>query len=391
MYSSANFDAFGCLRVSEKQNLFESKLTLDTAALLWDEAETSGSGTSTSHSTTNASVTMTVATNTAGTRVRQTKRKFAYQAGNSQLVEMTFVLGAAATGITRRVGYFDASNGLFLEQSAGTLYFCIRKNGSDTKIPQSQWNGENLLGADVSTITIDPSKAQIFWFDFEWLGVGTVRFGFVLNGQRYVCHSANHANSVTSVYMSTPTLPLRYEISNDGTGAQSTLQCICNRVASEGGSLQFGQFFSTSRGATGLTTLNDSDAYPLIALRLQSTKQNTAVVLNNLTLVVTSTAAYRWALVLNPTITGTALSWSAVTNSAMEVDVARTNGSKVTGGVTLIGGYGLSNNEGNVASSVGFPGMGATIAGVSDIVVLAVQRLTGTTETFYGSIDWREA
>jgi len=81
---------------------------MSTAAhpLYWDDAETSGGGTSSALDTDRASYTLSVSASTAGTRVRQTKQRFNYQPGKSQLAAITAVLGANQTGITRRVGLF---------------------------------------------------------------------------------------------------------------------------------------------------------------------------------------------------------------------------------------------------------------------------------------------
>lgn len=83
---------------------------------------------------------------------------------------------------------------------------------------QSAWNVDKLDGTGASGITVDPTKSQIFVFDFEWLGVGRVRTGLVVDGKIYYFHYFSHANVTNVVYMSTPNLPLRYELENDGTG-----------------------------------------------------------------------------------------------------------------------------------------------------------------------------
>jgi len=108
-------------------------------------------------------------------------------------------------------------------------------------------------------------------------------------------------------------------------------------------------------------------------------------------IVCESTATFNWYLLLNPTVVGTALNFTQVTNSVVDVDAVSTNATTVTGGTTLATGTLKQTNEGSVIVDGDTDYLlGSTIAGVSDIVVLAVQRITGTTETFYGSINWRE-
>lgn len=392
--SDARADAFARMRTSTPFTIFDSKQLLDAQSLHWDDAETSGSGTGSSHSANAAASTLTVGATAAGTRVRQTKRRFNYQPGKSQLILLTGVLGAGTAGITRRMGYFDASNGIFLEQAGTALRFVIRSyvTGApvDTVIEQADWNIDPMNGTGSSGYTVDPTKAQIVIFDFEWLGVGDVRFGFVIDGQIMYCHAQPNANRRTGVYMSTPNLPLRYEISNSGAGPAASLVHICSTVISEGGFQELGYPFALHR--EGFATNNDANVYPLTCLRFKSGRFNEATVkITGLNVVCATTAVFRWALLLNPTIAGAALVYTGMTNSALEYNIVSAVTNTLTGGRVIACGIAQATNDSPpilVSPADFYPG--ATIAGVSDIIVLAVQRLTGTSETFYSAINWRE-
>jgi hypothetical protein len=126
-------------------------------------------------------------------------------------------------------------------------------------------------------------------------------------------------------------------------------------------------------------------------MRLNSNYLHSTIKLLNFNVNCTSTATYNWYLLLNPTVTGTALSFTQITNSSVDAQINTTNATTVSGGVTLLTGTASQTNETgiNIVNATDFA-MGSTIAGVADIVVLAVQRATGTTETFYGSLNWRE-
>jgi hypothetical protein len=392
---SANLDAFARLRMSSPETLFDSKQLADKQPLFWDDQLISGSGGASTYNTNQASTTLSVSASTACVRVRQTFRRFNYQPGKSLLFIQTFVLGSAATGIRRKVGLFDSKNGLFLDQQSDGAGVTVRTftSGSavDTRVLQANWNLDKLNGTGASGITLDFTKTQIFFADFEWLGVGRIRFGFFVNGKPYYCHEVLNANSNTLVYMSVPNLPLRYEIENTGTGGAVGLTHICSTVISEGGLKDTGFPFGVSRGSTALTTLNNDSIYPLIALRLNSSYLASNIKILDFFINCTSTATYNWYIILNPTIVGTALSFTQVTNSSIDADAARTNATTVTGGTVLLTGTTTQNNEGGVAKIISSDfSFGSTIAGVSDVVVLAVQRITGTTETFYGSINWKD-
>ena len=148
--NSPFIDAFARLRVASPKTIFDSKQIYDNQPLYWDEAETSGSGTSTAHSTATASTTMSVSASTAGTRVRQTKRRFNYQPGKSQFILLTGILGSGSTGITRRIGYFDENNGLFFQISGTTLSVVRRTytggSPSDDAVAQSNWILDKMDG-----------------------------------------------------------------------------------------------------------------------------------------------------------------------------------------------------------------------------------------------------
>jgi hypothetical protein len=392
---SANLDAFARLRTSDPETIFDSKQLADKQPLFWDDQLISGSGGASTYNTNQASTTLSVANLTAAVRVRQTFRRFNYQPGKSMLFIQTFIMGAAATGIKRKVGLFDARNGLFLDQDSTGIGVTVRTytSGSavDTRVAQASWNIDKLDGTGASGITLDFTKTQIFFADFEWLGVGRVRFGFFIDGKPYYCHQVLNANATTLVYMSTPNLPLRFEIENTGTGGAVGLTHICSTVISEGGLKTTGFPFGSTRGATPLTTANNTNIYPLVAMRLNSSYLASSIRILDFFINCTSTATYNWYLLLNPTVVGTALSFTQVTNSSMDTDVVATNATTLTGGTVLAAGVSTQTNEGGTSKIIDSDfSFGSTIAGVSDIVVLAVQRVTGTTETFYGSINWKD-
>ena len=217
-------DAFGRARVSDPQTLFDFQAEYDNGPLFWQEV-TAGSAT-VAHNANEAAIDLAV-TGNGDVAIRQTKQYHRYQPGKSQLCLFTFVMAPAAANLTQRVGYFDQDNGVFLELDGTDLNIVLRTNtsGSPTETKVTAWNGEDT-GVDIT-------KAQIFWVDLEWLGVGQVRTGFVIDGEFRVAHTFKNANNTDKVYMRTANLPARYEIRS--TGAAATLQAICTSIISEGG------------------------------------------------------------------------------------------------------------------------------------------------------------
>ena len=394
--NTAQLDAFSRVRVSEPKTLFDSKQIVDNQPLFWDDQQVSGSNTTSTYNTNQASTTIAVAATTAGYRVRQTFQRFQYQPGKGSLVAMTGVLGSGHSGITKTLGLLDGYNGLFFQLLGTTLQVGCRTytSGSvvNNVIPQSSWNIDKFDGTGISGIVLDITKTQIFVIDFQWLGVGRIRFGFDINGILYYCHEILNSNNNTVVYMANPNLPLRYAIQNDGTGPASNLTHICGSVVSEGGREQTGFVMSADWGTTSLVTLNNSNIFPLIALRLKSAYYMSAIDLLSITTTCTSGATFRYCLLLNPTITGTALSFSDVTNSAVQI-ATPDNGTTLSSGTQLYSGY-LDASSSSVSTIIttlqSDLKLGTNIAGTSDIVSLGISKITGTTETFYGGLSWRE-
>jgi hypothetical protein len=167
-------DAFGRARISEPETLFDSSFEYDLQPLFWDTSLSGGADIT--HDSDRHVASLTVSGSTAGTAILQTFAYHPYQKGKSQRCIPTFVLGARGAGITRRVGYSDASDGVLLEQTPAGLFLVLRSSTSggivNTRIAQADWNQDTLDGNGASKISIDETRRQILDIDIEWLGVG---------------------------------------------------------------------------------------------------------------------------------------------------------------------------------------------------------------------------
>jgi hypothetical protein len=392
-FNNTMVDAFGRLKVSNPATLFDSKQLVDNQPLYWDDSQVSGSGTSSTYNTNQASTTLAVTNATAGRRVRQTRRRFNYQPGKAQLIFMTGVLGA--NGATKRIGYFDDNNGLYFQRGTN-LSVNVRTytSGSpvNTSTPQSSWNLDTMDGNGSSGINLDTTKTQIYVIAFEWLGVGSVLFGIVNNAQLYWVHRVDNANINPVVYMSTPNLPLRYEIINDGDDPADSITHICSSVISEGGAEDTGAQFAVDTLNVPVSATTQDLLYPLLAVRLKSTHLAGTIKLRGVSVLCSTASFFRYALVLNPTVTGTALSFSSITNSCIEV-ARPTNATTLTSGTgtLLYSGYANQGTTGDL--NVVLPDLltlGAGIDGTADIAALFVQKFAVSAETYYASLRWTE-
>ena len=389
-FGSTATDAFGRLRVSNPFTLFDGAIRYRDDEFKWNQVD-SGNGLSVFQSN-ESSMLMSVSGN-GDSAVRQSKQVFSYQPGKSLLTLTTFVMNTPTAGLRQRVGYFGAQNGIYFEVDGTTVNLVIRKytSGSvdDTteKFSQATWNGDKLNGTGASGITLDVSHAQIFWSDVEWLGVGSVRCGFVINGQFIVCHIFHHANILDKVYMTTASLPVRYELTS--TGAAGTMRAICSTVISEGGYSNRSQSRAIGTSLTG-KNLSQATYRPLVCIRLKSANIDSIVVPTKFDLYGLQQAAFSYRIILNPTLTDA--SWtSAGSNSSVEYDLSAT---ALTGGTVIDEGIFVGSNKGGTASvsgnDVDFSNqLGRTIAGVSDIWCLAAIATTNNDDAV-ASVTWQE-
>lgn len=380
-FGGTNTDAFGRLRVSQPYTLFDSQNRYATDNQF--STSTSGSGAAT-HLSNESSVSMAVSTTSGDEVVRQTFRVFPYQPGKSLLLLATFKMDTAKTNLRQRVGYFNTANGVFLEQGANGITFVLRTSTSGSVsdaryVAKASWNGDKLDGTGASGVTLDLTKTQLLFIDFEWLGVGSVRCGFIIDGQFIVAHTFHNANIQTSVYMTTAVLPVRYEITNTGTVASSsTMKQICSSVMSEGGyeatSIEHVARMVSATTGTYLTTTFK----PLVSIRMASTALSAVVLPYNLNFLPTTSDNYELALFKNTTLTTP--TWTAVSSDAnVEQDLASTS---MSGG-TLVYSEFTTGKSGRVPLATGSGynwdlQLGTSLTGVSDIYTLAARTVTST-------------
>ena len=345
--SSMATDAFGRQRISSPLTLFDSSHRYKDNGL-WNTSTASG-GTAV-FSPNEGLVNLNVNTSAGSEVLRETTKVFSYQPGKSLLVFNTFVMAPAQKNLIQRVGYFGTQNGVYLQLNSDTLSFVERSlvTGvvTESTVSQSSWNVDKMDGTGPSGIILDITKAQILFMDIEWLGEGTIRLGFVIDGNFILCHRFNHANYITSTYITTASLPLRYEITNlDVTDNPSTLKQVCSTVISEGGYELRGAQLSIGTPITAPTSLAVAGTYyPIVSIKLRSGYLDAVVILTALSIMGVATGIYNWKIVAGGTTSGGAFVPAAV-DSAVEYNIT---GTSFTGGRTLASGFLTSSTQSSV-------------------------------------------
>jgi hypothetical protein len=353
-------DAFGRLRVSEAFTLGDYKHTYGIDPNFRDTLINGGT---VSHANNQAAARLTTTSNTTSRAIHQTKMYHNYMPGKSQLIKITINFYAPTANVTKRTGYYDDLNGIYFEQNgAGVLSFVVRTNTTGTasdarRIVQADWNKDKCDGTGASGLNLDVTKTQIVFIDFQWLGVGRIRCGFVHNGQVIIAHEFYNSNVLPVVYMSNPNLPIRCEILNTGATTGGYFDQICSTVVSEGGYVESGIDFSADSGQTGQSVTVANGVYPIMAIRLKNTFRgypNRVVVRSgNINIYAEDYPAY-WSLLKLDGLANITLAnstWvSADSDSAVEYNLSAT---AFTGGDRIDGGIVGTSSPGGSAKGTG--------------------------------------
>lgn len=404
-------DAFGRARMSQPLTLFDSfhryqdNGRITTANSAFDSYFF--------HDANSSSIICHVGTSNNAYIYRESSRVLAYQPGKSLQILQTYVMAPAQAGLRQRYGYFSPQNGVFIEQNGHDLYFVIRSSSpgslSENRVAQADWNMDTLDGSNTgstapegnpvanrnpSGLKLDMTKAQIMFIDIEWLGLGTVRCGFVINGKFIHCHSFHHANILNIPYMGTACLPVRAEIENTAnTGNSSNLRIVCTTVISEGGYELRGRPRTAGHGANSGYDLASADAwYPVACLRLKSERNDAIVIPKDIHIGASSTSGsvIKYKVVVGANVSGG--TWvSAGNDSSVQYNI---NATSYLNGTDYVSGFVSVTNQSSTPVSLGdglfkYQLERNSFNGTNTVFLIAAQTSKAGDDVF-ASIDWEE-
>lgn len=381
-------DSFDRLRVSEPFTIFDFiRRKIAHVGLYYSDSTVGGGTVVTTVSKARTRLHTAGALNDKA--IQQTRQYFIYQPGKSQLILSTFNANGKTANVSKKVGQFDVNNGIFLDVASPDVKFVLRSKVSgsvvETTVIQANWSVDKLDGTGASGVTLDWTKTQILVCDYQWLGVGKVRFGFIVGDATIIAHQEFHSNVDTEVWAQTMNLPLRAEIESTAVSDPADMDVFCQSIVTEGGINPQTIPHSVDTGITWIqvgTTLQQ-----LIAIRLKANEQGTVVLPTDIDILAVATSNFRWAVLFNPTVGGTA-SWSSADVGSVEFDTSR-DGS-ITGGLLLASGYGSKKLDISAVSLGPQVRLGYALDGAADELVVAVQSVVGV-ENFLSSVRWQEA
>lgn len=338
---SANLDAFSRLRVSQPTGLFEVQCQYNAQPLLMETGVT-GTGVAGAHDA-NTRMVALACTAGAGTSFIQSYEYIPYQAGKSQLVFITGLLGAAAADAVVDVGLMGASNGIFLRQNGTTNLQLVRRTSTsgslvDNTVNQSAWNLDKLDGTGPSGLTLDVTKVFILVIDCQFLGMGRVRVGFDIGGVIVPVHQFLNANVLTTPYMQSLTLPIQMLVTT--ASAAKTAYFKCASVSSEGGTENVSAFpFAT---AEQTVTAGSATRTHILSIRPKTTfnaiTNRTKFALESIKLLVTGSNQVLWELAIGATFSA-GPTWGDVNATYSAFEQTTAVGTLATAGTIIASGY----------------------------------------------------
>lgn len=392
---SSGSDSAGKLRVSEPRSLYDLKHQFDKSPDTTIEVITDGGGTPTSnYVAAEASVDLTV--NATGDKIyRRSKIWIPYEPGRSQNILVTGTFQAGVTGIEKRMGYFDSTDGVYFQQNgaADTDYKVVVKSSTakgTQSVNRADWD-DPLDGSGPSGATVDLEFGVIFSIDFLWLGYDRVRFSIKDKGTNYTVHTIKH-DALTGPYMNSGSKPIAFEIENVSGGAvSSTLRMTCATVFSEGGFEPVGRSGAASEIQSGLGISGVGTSVSLLSIRLKSTHKRGLLVPVGFNAVSADNKINLIELIVGGTLSGNLTGWVS-NSSGVEVNKWSGTGTKMTlsGGKTIFTSMSSSGSPGvslglNIRS---LPGLDESED--PEILTVRVTRLQSGNSDYTGTLNYSE-
>lgn len=184
----------------------------------------------------------------------RTFRCMRYEPNRGHLYSTSIFLPDPNATAERSFGIFTPDAGVFFRLRDGVLYGVTR-----TTINSVTTDVEEVITVPSG---IDLSKGNLFDIQFQWRGVG--EYFFYINQQLVYVNPMLGTRTELSIF--NPSLPVAYEVINQGSAAE--IHCGCVDVTSEGGEgdgKTYGSIsISTDSGAVNLANTVNA---PLLAIR----------------------------------------------------------------------------------------------------------------------------
>lgn len=384
-----NEDSFGRIKTAQPQLLFDSSFQYSLQEKVFvNQVFLSGL---VAHDPVRAAARLSCSS-TLNSKARfRSRNYFPYSPAFTNTVTTSFNFNGSDSGIIKRIGLYDDKNGFFLQSNNSVIQLGVRSSVSgsavDNLVDQKKWNRDTLDGSGPSGKKLNFGLQQIMYLQYQWLGSGSVFFGFIIDGKIIIAHEFQHANILSSLYSQTGTLPIFCEIINNGGGA-SFMEFTCCSLVTNGAVSQHGHLHTISNNLTPKTLSIVGTSYPIISVRKRNGYSNVPVQILDLNVFSTSQDDFLIQVIHKPTLVGA--SWVTIPNSLCEKDVSATSWS---GGEIVAEFYMKGNTQPSerleMLSKFWDLTLGDDLAGNSEIMSITAIPLS-TNALLYGVISFKE-
>ena len=300
---------------------------------------------------------LSTSTTTASTAVFQSKQHAKYKAGLGGVSRFTALFASSVAATEQYVGIMDEvgssaafKNGYAVGYDGTTFGFHRFQNDVKITVTQSNWD-DPLDGTGASGMTLDPTKLNVFFIPYQYLGAGAIRL-FIesdTTGNPILVHTVNYANLNTQPSVHNPNFHHTMCADNKGTTSDLIIKSSSYAYFVEGKTsyIELHQPENSS-GSLQKTTVTTEVAVFTIRNRATYASKNNFidVILLGASGSIEANSANNLGeirIVKNTTLGGTP-SYSNINtnNSVIEID---TDGTTLTGGKELDVGFLAGKND----------------------------------------------
>lgn len=274
-----------------------------------------------------------------------------------------------------RWGYYDDEDGFFFEYDTSGLYAVTRRDSTDTRVAQADWNVDPMDGSTPGGFVIELDRGNIFQIPFTWYGYGQVNFAVAQTtftaAQDVVVGHRFRPDSNTSIR--NPNLPIKAEVTGSGDGQ---LYVSGRQFAIVGRYIPQQRTNGLRRTLSSIGT----SWTPIIAVRRQDNDSAKRTEINVQGVTAFTDGKVEIAVVVNPTITfGTAQVPDLATTSETVVEFSDnpSSFSLGAGNTILTDILNASGSGSNATGNQTWPGISIPIPRRQPAVLVA-RAFTGT-------------
>ena len=385
--------AFGDLRTAELSPVLQISFEYTVTNTEIGTIEVLNSGTVTQA---DAMVVVSTGTTTGSNAEWETRRHAKYRAGLGGVMRFTTLFTQGIAGTEQIVGLADVEgvtashkNGYAVGFSGEDFGFFRWQNDVLFFVPLTSWN-DPLDGTGASGMTIDPTKLNVFFIQFQYLGAGAVKIWVEddLTGGMILAHTLLYANLNITPSVFNPNFHMMVRVDNGATTSNMIAKSASMAYFIEG-KTEYTELQQPQTGTGQKTKTSITAERAILTVRNKSTYASKVnfldVLLENITSSIEAGSANNLGavrLVRNATLGGTP-SWSDLdtNNSLLEID---TSGTTVTGGKELFSSPLAGKNDRFGVNATDYK----IILAVGDTITLAGKSSNSATIT--GSMLFKE-